>query len=74
MDSDAMKQFLDSGSEGRYVSDFPDDQLWNHPNAIILPHLGASTEEAEDSAVRSSFFNVMLLSVIDYDVYSVHLR
>lgn len=50
VDSEAMKQFLDSGSEGRYISDFPDDQLWNHPNAIILPHLGASTEEAEDSA------------------------
>ena len=34
----------------RYVSDFPDDLLWNHPSAILLPHLGASTEEAEDAA------------------------
>ena len=49
VDSDAMKRFLDSGN-GRYVSDFPDDVLWNHENAIILPHLGASTEEAEDEA------------------------
>jgi D-3-phosphoglycerate dehydrogenase len=52
VDSAAMKEFLDAGSEGRYISDFPDDELWNHKNAIILPHLGASTEEAEDSAVR----------------------
>jgi D-3-phosphoglycerate dehydrogenase len=52
VDSAAMKEFLDAGSEGRYISDFPDDELWNHDNAIILPHLGASTEEAEDSAVR----------------------
>lgn len=51
VDSNAMKEFLDHGSEGRYISDFPDDELWNHPNAVILPHLGASTEEAEDSAV-----------------------
>lgn len=49
VDSEALKEFLDSG-DGRYVSDFPDDLLWDHKNAIILPHLGASTEEAEDAA------------------------
>jgi D-3-phosphoglycerate dehydrogenase / 2-oxoglutarate reductase len=49
VDSEAMKEFLDGG-DGRYVSDFPDDLLWDHQNAIILPHLGASTEEAEDAA------------------------
>uniref|UniRef100_A0A7S1BYJ6 phosphoglycerate dehydrogenase n=1 Tax=Corethron hystrix TaxID=216773 RepID=A0A7S1BYJ6_9STRA len=48
VDSAALKDFLDGG--GRYVSDFPDDLLWDHPNAIILPHLGASTAEAEDAA------------------------
>lgn len=45
--SEEMKAFLDSG-DGRYVCNFPDDELWNHHNAIILPHLGASTNEAED--------------------------
>jgi len=49
VDSDAMKKFLDAG-DGRYISDFPDDLLWDHKNAIIIPHLGASTEEAEDAA------------------------
>jgi D-3-phosphoglycerate dehydrogenase / 2-oxoglutarate reductase len=53
VDSEAMKAFLDAG-DGRYVSDFPDDVLWDHKNAIIIPHLGASTEEAEDAAVSSS--------------------
>jgi len=48
VDSDALKEFLDGG--GKYISDFPDDILWDHPNAIIIPHLGASTEEAEDAA------------------------
>jgi D-3-phosphoglycerate dehydrogenase len=51
VDSDAMKEFLDSGN-GRYVTDFPDDVLWDHKNCLVLPHLGASTEEAEDAAVR----------------------
>lgn len=49
VDSAAMKSFLDSGN-GRYVTDFPDDLLWDHKNAVVLPHLGASTEEAEDEA------------------------
>jgi D-3-phosphoglycerate dehydrogenase len=49
VDSPAMKEFLDR-ADGRYVSDFPDDELWDHDKAVILPHLGASTEEAEDSA------------------------
>ena len=52
VDSEAMKEFLDSGN-GRYVSDFPEDLLWDHKNTVILPHLGASTEEAEDAAVSS---------------------
>mmetsp|Transcript_30497 Transcript_30497/g.46692 ORF Transcript_30497/g.46692 Transcript_30497/m.46692 type:complete len:480 (-) Transcript_30497:220-1659(-) len=50
VDSDAMKTFLDASTDARYVSDFPDDALWDHANSIILPHLGASTEEAEDQA------------------------
>ena len=50
VDSEAMKEFLDR-ADGRYISDFPDDLLWNHKNAILLPHLGASTEEAEETAV-----------------------
>jgi len=49
VDSDAMKKHLDD-NDGRYVSDFPDDLLWDHKNSIIIPHLGASTEEAEDAA------------------------
>lgn len=49
IDSEAMLSFLDSGT-GRYVTDFPDDLLWDHKNSIVLPHLGASTVEAEDQA------------------------
>lgn len=32
-----------------YVSDFPDAQLKDHPRVISLPHLGASTKEAEEN-------------------------
>ena len=54
VDSEAMKEFLDSG-DGRYVTDFPDDLMWDHKNAIVLPHLGASTGEAEDAAVSVDY-------------------
>lgn len=49
VDSEAIKKFLDAGN-GRYITDFPDDLVWDHKNAVVLPHLGASTEEAEDAA------------------------
>merc|ERR1712037_662985 len=49
IDSEAMLSFLDSGT-GRYITDFPDDLVWDHKNSIVLPHLGASTVEAEDQA------------------------
>ena len=49
VDSEAMKEFLDAG-DGKYVTDFPEDLLWDHKNTLVLPHLGASTEEAEDAA------------------------
>lgn len=58
VDSVAMKKYLDEG-DGRYVSDFPDDEVWDHKNAIILPHLGASTEEAEDAAATMAADTVM---------------
>lgn len=56
VDSEALKTFLDNG-DGRYISDFPDDLLWDHKNAIIFPHLGASTEEAEDAAVSGRVYH-----------------
>ncbi len=40
---------LDSGHLHAYVCDFPTQALKNHARAITLPHLGASTLEAEDN-------------------------
>ena len=41
---DAMK----SGAVSKYITDFPDDELLGKKDIICTPHLGASTEEAED--------------------------
>lgn len=42
-----MLAALESGKVGKYVTDFPEDELINVKNIIAIPHLGASTEESE---------------------------
>lgn len=49
VDDEAMIEALDSGKVHAYVTDFPTKELKNHPKVIGLPHLGASTGEAEDN-------------------------
>jgi D-3-phosphoglycerate dehydrogenase len=40
---------LDRGHLHAYICDFPTNALKHHPRAVTLPHLGASTVEAEDN-------------------------
>lgn len=49
VDAAAVRAALDSGQLGHYVCDFPSAALQGSPNAIALPHLGASTAEAEEN-------------------------
>ncbi|MCR5346317.1 MAG: phosphoglycerate dehydrogenase [Fretibacterium sp.] len=49
VDEEAMGAALRSGKVSRYVSDFPNPLSAALENAIVLPHLGASTEEAEEN-------------------------
>ncbi len=44
-----MAEALKSGKVKHYVTDFPNPASANMENVIVLPHLGASTEEAEDN-------------------------
>lgn len=48
-DNAAVIAALESGKLGRYITDFPADELIGVPGAICVPHLGASTPEAEDN-------------------------
>lgn len=45
----AVIKALDAKKLGRYVCDFPSREVNRHPQVIALPHLGASTEEAEEN-------------------------
>ena len=48
-DTQAVIAALGSGKLGRYITDFPTEELIGIKNAICVPHLGASTPEAEDN-------------------------
>lgn len=52
---------IESGKVGKYVTDFPEDELIGVKNIIAIPHLGASTEESETNCA------VMAVNqIIDY--------
>jgi D-3-phosphoglycerate dehydrogenase len=45
----AVLAALASGQLGWYVCDFPSGKILRHPRVVALPHLGASTREAEEN-------------------------
>ena len=49
IDDEAVCAAIKSGKVYSYVCDFPSNLLKNHERVITLPHLGASTAEAEDN-------------------------
>ena len=49
IDETAVLAALDAGQLHAYVCDFPKRSLKDHPRVITLPHLGASTGEAEEN-------------------------
>lgn len=49
VDNEAVIEALDDGRLRAYVCDFPTRELIEHPRVVALPHLGASTVEAEEN-------------------------
>lgn len=49
VDEKAVLEALDSGKLHAYVTDFPSREAMHHDKVIALPHLGASTTEAEEN-------------------------
>ena len=51
-DENAVIEGIKSGKVARYVSDFPNPTTANAEGCIVIPHLGASTEESEDNCAK----------------------
>ena len=64
---------LETGKVSQYVTYFPNDNLVGRKNVILLPHLGASTEEAEDNCaamaadeIRNYFENGNIINSVNF--------
>ena len=51
-DADALAAALESGKVASYVTDFPTEAVLSMKNAVVIPHLGASTPESEENCAR----------------------
>ncbi len=58
-DNSAIKEALASGKISCYVTDFPNDDVIGTDGIITLPHLGASTPEAEDNCAAMAAHEIM---------------
>lgn len=56
---DDVIEALKSGKVAKYVSDFPNPKTAGTEGCIVIPHLGASTEESEDNCAKMAVKELM---------------
>lgn len=59
VDDEAMAAALESGKVAAYVTDFANSAVVKMERAIVIPHLGASTAEAEDNCAKMAVEELM---------------
>jgi len=59
VDAEAVVASLDSGNLAQYICDFPEPCLLGRPDVIAMPHIGASTAEAEENCAVMAADQVM---------------
>ena len=59
VDDEAMAAALESGKVAAYVTDFANPAVVKMERAIVIPHLGASTAEAEDNCAKMAVEEIM---------------
>ncbi len=59
VDEEAMADALESGKVSRYVTDFANPAVVKMQRALVIPHLGASTAEAEENCAKMAIAEIM---------------
>lgn len=59
VDASAVQNALDNGGLGKYVTDFPTPELLGRNDVLLMPHIGASTEEAEENCAMMAADQLM---------------
>lgn len=78
IDNQVLMQALNDNKIRAYVTDFPSAELKDHPRVINLPHLGASTKEAEENCaimiakqVRNFLENGSIINAVNFPTLEV---
>jgi D-3-phosphoglycerate dehydrogenase len=81
VDDNALIKALDDGQVNCYVTDFVNDTLLKSENVIPIPHLGASTPEAEDNCatmaanqLREYFENSNIVNSVNFPAGKVEAK
>ena len=59
VNEDDLAEALKSGKVKKYVTDFANPKSVTMENTIVIPHLGASTEESEDNCAKMAVQEIM---------------
>ena len=59
VDFESVKKALEDGIVKKYVTDFPNEDTLTLPNTLLTPHIGASTNEAEDNCAEMAVRELM---------------
>lgn len=59
VDFASLKKALEYGTSRKYVTDFPNEDVLALPNTIVTPHIGASTDDAEDNCAEMAVQELM---------------
>ena len=59
VDAEAVIAALDANQLGQYICDFPEPSLIGHKKVIAVPHIGASTAEAEENCAVMAVSQIM---------------
>ena len=74
VDDAAMAEALASGKIHRYVTDFANPAVMKMEGAIVLPHLGASTAEAEDNCAKMAVQEIMTYLETGEKIHCVNMK
>lgn len=69
-----MAQALESGKVAKYVTDFANPAVVKMTNTIVIPHLGASTAEAEDNCAKMAAEEVMAYLERGEKIHCVNMK
>lgn len=59
VDEEDLLSAIEAGKVAKYISDFPNGNTVGKDNIVLIPHLGASTKEAEDNCATMAVLQLM---------------